>query len=308
LELNDESILGSLWKWIGRIVLFALVLAILQSGRGILLGSVLRVFFVWSFIGEVLIATTLAWVISKTHLRTSDLAGLVWLVLFVVQQFSNMVEALFFTTLYSSAAYFAQSLLTSLLTSLAGGILAAVLFQPTRHDMTLVSELSSHFDKRSAASWAWRIAVGSLAYFPIYFFFGALISSFVVPYYMNPSTGLKIPSFTVMIPLEFFRGFLYVLSLLGIFAAVKANGRTMSLIAACILYVPGGLVPLMLAAAVAALPIAIIPFHLTEILADSVAYGAFVAYLLNGRQNLESDVPGSPTSNSTSPSNIPTGY
>jgi hypothetical protein len=302
--LNDKSILGSLWKWIGRVVVFALVLGILQTGGGIFLGGVLRVFFIWSFIGNVLIAIMLAWIISKVHLRRLDLAGLVWLVLFVVQQFNNMIEALFFTTRYSSAAYFAQSILTSLLTSLAAGILAAVLFQPTKHEMTLVSELSSYFDKRSAASWAWRIAVGSLAYFPIYFFFGALISPFVVPYYMNPSTGLKIPSFTVIIPLEFFRGFLYVLSLLGIFAAVKANRRTMSLIAACILYVPGGLVPLMLAAAARALPLAIIPFHLTEILADSVLYGAVVAYFLSGRKKLERDVDRSPTSNSRSPRNF----
>jgi hypothetical protein len=281
VELNNESILEGLWNWIGRVVLFALVLGLLQAGRVSILGGVLGFDFVWSFIGEVLIAITLAWVISKTHLRRLDLAGLLWLVLFVVQQFNNIVEGLFFTTLYSSATYLVQSVLTSLLTTFVESVLAAALFQPAIHDMSLVSELSSYFDKRSAASWAWRIAVGSVAYFPIYFFFGALITPFIMPYYSNPSFGLRIPPFTVIIPLEFFRGFLYVLSLLGIFAAVKASGRTMSLVAACILYVPGGLVPLMLATAAAALPMAIIPFHLTEILADSVVYGAVITYLLS---------------------------
>jgi hypothetical protein len=283
-ELNRERIL-SLWKWIGRIVLFALGLGLLQAARVSLLGGVVGVDFVWSFIGEVLIGITLAWVISKTHLRRLDIVGLVWLVLFVVQQFNNILEGLFFTTLYSSATYLVQSVLTSLLTTFVAGLLAAFLFQPARHDLSLVSEFSSYFGKRSAASWAWRIGVGSVAYFPIYFFFGALITPFIMPYYSNPSYGLRIPSFTVIIPLEFLRGFLYVVSLLGIFAAVKANGKTLSLISAGILYVPGGLVPLILAAAAAAMPLAIIPFHLTEILADSVVYGAVVAHLLGGRQD-----------------------
>jgi hypothetical protein len=283
-ELNRERIL-SLWKWIGRIVLFALGLGFLQAARVSLLGGALGVNFIWSFIGEVLIGITLAWIISKTHLRRLDLVGLVWFVLFVVQQFNNMLEGFFFTTLYSSASYLVQSVLTSLLTTFVAGLLAAVLFQPARHDSSLVSELSSYFDKRSAASWAWRIGVGSVAYFPIYFFFGVLITPFIMPYYSNPSYGLRIPPFTVIIPLEFLRGFLYVMSLLGIFAAVKASRKTMSLIAACILYVPGGLVPLILAAVTAAMPLAIIPFHLTEILADSAVYGAVVVHLLDGRQN-----------------------
>jgi len=285
-RLSEEMFAGKLWKWSWRIVLFALALGLLQAGRvSLLYSNITKVDFFWSFIGEVLIGITLVFAISKTHLRRFDLAVLVWLVLFLVQQFSNTLEGLFFTTLYSSTAYLAQSLLTSLLTTFVEGVLAAVLFQPTKHDVSLVSEFSSYFEKRSAPSWAWRIGVGSVAYFPIYFFFGALITPFIMPYYSNPSFGLRIPSFAVMIPLEFFRGFLYVLSLLGIFAAVKATQRTMSLIAASILYVPGGLVALMLATATATMPLAIIPFHLTEILADSLAYGLVLTYLFRLKPN-----------------------
>jgi len=285
-RLNEEMCAGKLWKWSGRIVVFAFALGLLQAGRvSLLYSNITSVDFVWSFIGEVLIGITFVVAISKTHLRRLDLVVLVWLVLFLVQQFSNTLEGLFFTTRYSSTAYLTQSLLTSLLTTFVEGVLAAVLFQPTRHDMSLVSEFSSYFEKRSATSWAWRIGVGSVAYFPIYFFFGALITPFIMPYYSNSSFGLRIPSFTVMIPLEFFRGFLYVLSLLGVFAAVKATRRTMSLVAASILYVPGGLVALMLATATATMPLAIIPFHLTEILADSLVYGAVLTYLFRLKPN-----------------------
>jgi small basic protein len=283
VELKDGSITRRLPKLIGRVVLFALGLGLVQVVRASFLGGFPVDVFVSSFIGEVFIAITLVLVISKTRLKRLDLAVLAWLVLFVVQQFSNMLEGFFFTTLYSSVLYFAESVVSSLLTTLVGGVLAAVLFLPETHDVSLVSELSSYFDKRSSVSWASRVVVGSVAYFPIYFFFGLLITPFVLPYYTNPSAGLRVPSFAVIVPLEFFRGFLYVLSLLGIFATVKASGRTMSIVAASILFVLGALAPLISATASTVMPLAIIPFHLTEILADSVVYGAVLARLFATR-------------------------
>jgi hypothetical protein len=122
-----------------------------------------------------------------------------------------------------------------------------------------------------------------VGYFPVYFFFGALISPFVVPYYTNPSSGLKIPSFTVLIPLELLRGFLYVISLLSLFATIRASRRTVFAIIASFLYVPGALVPLMVPHS---LPAEILPFHLVEILADSIVYGAVITWLL-GRKSAE---------------------
>jgi hypothetical protein len=64
---------------------------------------------------------------------------------------------------------------------------------------------------------------------------------------------------------------------------VKASGKTMSFVAACTLYVPGGLVALILAASANAMPLPIIPFHLTEILADSLVYGAVLTRLFAPR-------------------------
>lgn len=170
--------------------------------------------------------------------------------------------------------------------TLAEAILAVALFTPQTHDRSLFSEFSSYLKERPPASWSWRIPVGAVAYLPIYFFFGALIIPFVLPYYSNPALGLRIPPFTVIIPLEFFRGLLYVVSLLGIFAAVRASRRSITLVAASVLFVPGALVPLLQAMAEGALPQAIVPFHLVEILADSVVYGAVTAHLL-GRINLK---------------------
>jgi hypothetical protein len=261
-----------------RVLLFALGFAVLEIGLRFLgEGQLVLADVAWSFAGGMFIALLLAWALPKTRLKRLDLIVLVWFVLFVVQQFNNMVEGYFFTNLYRSVSIFVGAVFLSLLTTLVEGVMAGAVFLPEFHDRGLVFELSSYLKERSSASWAWRIAVASVAYFPIYFFFGALISPFVVPYYTNPSLGLRIPPFTVMVPLEFLRGVLYVMSLLPIFAAIKASRRTLSAVIACILYVPGALVPIILNRS---LPPGIVPFHLVEILADSVVYGAFTTYFL----------------------------
>jgi len=105
-----------------------------------------------------------------------------------------------------------------------------------------------------------------------------LISPFIMPYYSDPSLGLKIPSFAVMIPVELFRAFLYVITMLGIFSTVRAKRWTMAAIVGLILYVPGGLVPLMVEHT---LPPQIVPFHMIEIFADSIVYGIVLTRLLN---------------------------
>jgi len=235
-------------------------------------------------LGGMLIALLLAWVLPKTQLKRPDLMVVVWLVLFVVQYFNNMIEAYFFTTVFASFSVFAGGAFACLLATLVFGIASGVLFLPETHDRSLVYGLSSYLRGGSPSSSVWRIVVGSLVYFPIYFFFGGLIGPFVLPFYTEPSIGLVIPPITVIIPLEFFRGFLYVMSLLLIFATLRANRRTVFLAVTLILYVPGALVPLLVEHS---LPAGIVPFHLAEILGDSVVYGAVLTYLL-GRSQVRS--------------------
>ena len=268
---------------LARVLLFALVYAVLDLAVRIFVrGQLTLDLFAWSFGGGILIALLLAWMLPKTELRRPDLIAVVWLFLFIVAKFSNLLEGYFFTAFYPSVSAFAGAVVSSLLTTLAYGIMAGALFHSETHNTSLASELSSYFKQRSHASWGWRVLLGAIAYFPVYFLFGALISPFVVPYYTNPSLGLKIPSFSVMIPLELLRGFLYVISLLSLFATIRAGRRTVFAAIASVLYVPGALVPLM---APNSLPAEILPFHLVEILADSIVYGAVITRLLSRNQS-----------------------
>ncbi len=218
----------------------------------------------------------LGWLVPKIRLRPQSLTLLVWLELLVVEFLNNYVEGYFFTNLYNNATILAQSVVSALISSVIVATAAALL---VGNGVTgIVPSLKEHFSTRTRNSWILRIAVGSVAYFPIYFFFGALISPFVLPYYNNASFGLRIPPFTVIIPVELFRGFVYTLVLLPLLATIE-GGRTTKFIAlAALLYVPGALIALL---GNPLLPAQIIPFHALEILADSVVYGFVLSRILN---------------------------
>ena len=257
---------------------FALAFALLEVLHIGLLSSHVVLDFVLSLTGGVLIGGLLAWMSAKMRLKRFGYFILISLILFVVGRFSNYVEGLFFTTMFANLSVLTAAVVFALLFSFVEGGLAAVLFLPESYEGSLFTELSTYFSERRWSSWLWRILLASVAYFPIYFFFGMLISPFVMPYYSDPSLGLKIPSFAVMVPVELFRGFLYVIIMLGVFSTVRAKRWTMAAIVGLVLYVPGGLVPLM---SEHTLPPQIVPFHMIEIFADSIVYGVVLTRLLN---------------------------
>jgi hypothetical protein len=217
----------------------------------------------------------LAWLVVEMRLSRWSLTLLVWSELLVVEFLNNYVEAYFFTTRYTNPAVLVQSVVSAFISSLISATASALLLGYGTSGITV--SLREYLSRRTRSSWILRIAVGSVAYYPIYFFFGMLIAPFVLPYYNNPSYGLRIPSFAVMIPVEFFRGFVYTLVLLLLLATV-VGGRTTRFIAlAAMLYIPGGLIPLL---GNPGLPAPIIPFHGVEILADSIVYGLVLSHVL----------------------------
>ena len=224
----------------------------------------------------VILTSFLAWLVPKIHLGSRSLTLLVWLELLVVEFLNNYVEAYFFTNMFDKAAVLVQSVASALTSSVVAATAATLLLGYGKAGIT--ASLKAHFSTRRRSSWILRIAVGSVAYFPIYFFFGALIGPFVLPYYNNPSFGLRIPPFTVIIPVELFRGFVYTLVLLPLLATVVGGRVTKFIALAAMLYIPGGLIALL---GNPLLPAAIIPFHALEILADSIVYGFVLSRILD---------------------------
>jgi len=226
-------------------------------------------------------AAFLAWLVPKVHLKLESLAMMLWMLLFAVEYMINYIEALFFTTMFGgSYLSFVMALVRAAVSSGVVAALAAFVLGGRRDFAGVWGSLDAYFSERTRRSWALRIAAASLAYFPIYFFFGMIVSPFVLPYYSNPVDGLVIPQFGVMAPVELLRGFLYVLVLLPLIAVLR-TGKNLSFAAlAAMLYIPGGFVALF---GNSLLPPPIVPFHAAEILADSIVYGFALSRILQGR-------------------------
>jgi hypothetical protein len=219
---------------------------------------------------------------------TVDLPGrawsrliVLWLALFVVQLFADLVEGAFFTTKISSATVFLGGTFVAMLVTFAEAGTAVLVFPSSVASMSIRDLLRDYLVERTGYSWAIRIAVGGLAYFPVYFLFGALVAPYVIPYYTNPSNGLglTIPPLSVLISVELLRGFLFVLCVFPVLAFGRYTPRGLFLFLASFFYIIGAFVPFV---AGTTLPWFLKAVHSGEILADSIVYSAVLTYLFKG--------------------------
>jgi hypothetical protein len=203
---------------------------------------------------------------------------LLWLEIFSIEFMINYVEGAFFTTTFASS-FQSVGLSVSFAVVVSGveATSAAFLLGERGVIPGVKDLLRQYLSTRTRGSWTRRIVVASVVYFPIYLFFGLLVTPFVLPYYTNPSSGVVIPSFFVMVPLELFRGLLFVLVLLPLMAALVGGRNTRAAALAAVLYIPGGFVALV---GSSGLPPEIVPFHAIEILADSIVYGFALSRIL----------------------------
>jgi hypothetical protein len=231
-------------------------------------------------LGYLFLSIYLMWVQGEMRLSFPGLASVLWLNLFVVGSFSNMIEGYFFTSIFESDTVFLMGALVMLFFSGVQAGLASFILE--RGENGLRGSLAGYFADTNAFGWFKRVTMGTLSYFPVYFFFGMLVSPFVIPYYSDPSLGLIVPPFTVIIPVEILRGFLYVAALLPMAASLGADRRTGAIAFAGMLFIVGAFIPLL---GDQGLPPQIIPYHLAEIFADSVVYGYVLARVLTKKSD-----------------------
>jgi hypothetical protein len=226
-------------------------------------------------LGYLLLSVYLVWLQDEMQLGFTGLASVLWLNLFVVGSLSNMIEGYFFTDIFKSGTVFIMGAVSMLFFSGLQAGLASIILE--KGDKKLKSSLAEYYADTDAFGWFKRVTIGTLSYFPVYFFFGVLVSPFVMPYYSDPSLGLVVPPFTVIIPVEILRGFLYVATLLPLAASLGSNRWTNAIAFAGMLFIVGAFIPLL---GDQGLPPQIVPYHLIEILADSIVYGFVLSWTL----------------------------
>jgi hypothetical protein len=208
---------------------------------------------------------------------------------FVVNGVGTLIEASVFSTLGGEAASTLANFPASLLCALA-----VVLLFPRSSASEVAGAGGPLFGRRQPASLAARLLLAWFAFPFFYFLFGMIIAPIVTPYYERIDF-LVIPPLSVLLSVLFFRSALFLLVSLPI--VVHWNGSRGSLALALGLghFTAVGLSGLIQATF---FPAVMRWTHGVEILADSLCYGAALAWLLfapaDERSAVEAPQPSAP--------------
>lgn len=212
---------------------------------------------------------------ARLRVPGAQRAVLVFVVLFVLNNLINVIEALFFTT--EPVAEQLSALVTTGMAHAGLALLLAALFRPPSVERRLVRALRDTLAQRRWTSWLWRFLLAGVLYVPIYFFFGTIISPIVMPYYESIGMGLTIPGLETILPLEVLRGLLYALTLFLLIAVLSGSRRSVAFWVVLTLCVLGSWQPMLM---VAWWPLTLRVTHGLEITADSIVHGLAVTWLL----------------------------
>lgn len=267
-----------LYPW-GRIVLFIFSMIIIQAVvRGLEYS-----FSITATEEDVLIAVLLSayliWLANSLNLKFSHAILLIGIEILVIMFLNNLIEGYFFTDVVSTASEMAISIAYALAFSILTALATAIVYFQPHPSFDLWENLKARLSMGSKAGWVLRLLLTGPIFLAVYFLFGMLVSPFVTPFYNDPSLGLKIPSISVIIPVEIARGMIYGIVLLPLMASFRYEKLYSYITVSMMLFVVGALVPLI----GAPLPAPIIPYHIVEILGDSLVFGYILMWLY--RQN-----------------------
>ena len=157
--------------------------------------------------------------------------------------------------------------------ALATATVVAGLFRPARPAAPL-----AHAPHRTAWSWLWRYGASALTYVVLYFVVGAANYSLVTgPYYQAHTAGLVIPAPDLVLLVALLEGAIFPMALLPLMYALPLPTRSRALVAGTMLFVLGGLVPLVVSAD---LPIFLRASSAVEIFFQKFPAGVAAAALL----------------------------
>ena len=204
-----------------------------------------------------------------------------WLILSILSMTAfglnnNLEGRLFFPSMATN-----YSLVSNLIACLACSAVVAWLFKPSMPVEAFWVQIQIFFAARSSGSWTWRLLIAWIAFPVIYFFFGKLVSPFVLPYYLQQYSGLALPTQTEMFKLSILRSFFFLISILPVLIVWKGNRNGLFFLLAISLFLMVGGMNMLQAIW---LPLDLRTAHSIEILADSFSHAAVLVYLLVPKQ------------------------
>jgi len=226
----------------------------------------------------VLLAVAMVLVAQQLHI-SARAQFVVWFSLLFLNFASVAIEG----TLFAPAAAPPSELAMNLLRLASGSAVMAAL-------MAALFGIAGAYPARRAAprsflGWLWRIVAAAVIYVVLYLVLGGLNYTFVThPYYEAHAGSLTVPSAATILAYEPIRGVLIALSVLPLSLAFRGRTRVSALIVGLLLFVVGGVVPLL---PQASLPLFVRVSSLWEILGQNFLTGVACAYLFHDRPALK---------------------
>jgi hypothetical protein len=240
-------------------------------------GNISGAGLVTTFLGAVALTWVFAWLSTSLRWPFSQRFIALAVAIFVIAKLNTGLELFFFST--QSTAKLVTYELIGLAKSVLYAWLIAYFFHPSDEDASIKSDLQRLFVSRGIVSWILRLSVADIVYVLTYFVFGAVAFKFTRPYYTDPSYGLnlKLPAVGLVFKLQFLRSLIYIIVTLPLIAGLRLRKPTMAVLIGLVLFVAGGLTPLL---ANQEWPAALRFYHGVEILSQNFTTGFLFVYLL----------------------------
>ncbi len=195
-----------------------------------------------SLLSGIVIGATLAPIAARMQISRFRQWVIWWSVLFL-NTLSLAIEGAFFAPTLSPMTSMSITWTAYLLfQSLAIAGLIAWLFG---RKASLTTPSLAH--KRTWYSWTWRFLASAFSYLLFYFIFGAANYALVTrPYYAAHVSGLVVPVAQTVLMAEMVRAPLIVLSIIPLILLWKGKKGMLAVLCGIILFVIGGIVPLLL--------------------------------------------------------------
>ncbi len=238
---------------------------------------------VGSFVSGVVMTLVLGPLAGRLALPVVEASGVLFVLIFVLNSFLSMVEAVFFTAFITSDQLLDPS---NVVPALILAVLVAWLFRPAVPQQRLLPALGAMLARRRPLDWAWRFAAAGLIYVPIYLFFGRLVAPVAAPFYRDAGStwGLILPGFDVILPLEVARGLAFVLAVFPLVALLPGSWSKRGLWIGLVIAALGSWAPLL---GSPLLPPTLRVVHGIEITADAFVHGLAIAWLLVPRSGTD---------------------
>jgi len=175
----------------------------------------------------ILIAITLGELFKKLNQSFFERLFCLFLFNYIIYYFLQVLEQIIFTTMMN----FEYGIISGIFPSFFLSLAVSRLWKPKKGDKKITIEIRRFFARRKTLDWTWRLTVAWIAYVPLYYIVGMVISPWVLPYYTNQNVelGLVLPDMNIMIGMQFIRGAFYLLSALFIIILWKHSKRSLEL-------------------------------------------------------------------------------